>query len=501
MLSNSDPNFLPEAKENEFLPPISRWTTFGGMFILLVLGLAVPVAGVVKYKVTVKGQAVVRPAGELRIVQAATEGQVIEIYVKENQAVKKGDRIATIDDSRLQTKKSQLQTNIRQAKLQLVQINAQINALNSQIRAETDRINRTVASAKAELNGRNREHEDKKIITLSELEEASADVNIAQEELQEGRANLQSAQAELRATVAALGAAKSKRNRYKSVAKAGALSFDQMEEAQLAVKQQEQAVLKQRATLKAQKETLQQLQQSVKAAIARQKRFQAALNPSNAEVAVASERIAQEKASGKANKAVLEKEYQTLIEQRIQIQKELERDESELKQVEKDMSQTTISANTEGIISKLALRNSGQIVRPGEEIAQIVPKFAAKVIKAVVGSEDKGKLKIGQKVQMRVGACPYPDYGTLNGKVKAISADAVAPQSNDAASTDTNNTPKATAPGSFYEVTVKPQTLALGRTKNKCQIQFGMDGRADIITREETVLQFFLRKAKLITDI
>lgn len=500
MLTNSDPNFLPQVQENEFLPPISRWTTFGGMFILLVLGLAVPVAAVVKYKVTVKGQAVVRPAGELRIVQAATEGQVIEIYVKENQAVKKGMRIATLDDSRLETKKNQLQNNIRQSRLQLVQINAQINALNSQIRAETDRINRAIASAKAELKGRSREHEDKKITTVSELEEASANVNIAQEKLQEGRANLQSLQAKLQATQAALGAAKSKRNRYKSVAKAGALSFDQMEEAQLAVKQQEQAVLTQKAAFKAQQENIQQLQQSVKAAIARQKRFQAAVNPSNAEVAVASQRIAQEKASGKANKAVLEKEYQTLIDQRIQIQKQLERDKSELKQVEKDMNQTTITANTEGIISKLNLRNPGQIVRAGEEIAQIVPKFAPKVIKAVVGSEDKGKLKIGQKVQMRVGACPYPDYGTLDGTVKAISPDAVAPQSNNAA-TDTNMTSQAAAPSNLYEVTVVPKTLALGNTKNKCQIQLGMNGRADIITREETVLQFFLRKARLITDL
>ncbi len=500
MLTNSDPNFLPQVQENEFLPPISRWTTFGGMFILLVLGLAVPVAAVVKYKVTVKGQAVIRPAGELRIVQAATEGQVMQIYVKENQAVKKGDRIATIDDSRLQTKKSQLQTNIGQARLQVVQINAQINALNSQIRAETDRINRAIASAKAELKGRSREHEDKKIITVSELEEANANVNIAQEKLHEGRANLQSLQAKLQSVQAALGAAKSKRNRYNSVAKAGALSKDQMEEAQLAVKQQEQAVLTQKAAFKAQQENIQQLQQSLKAAIARQKRFQAAVNPNNAEVAVASQRIAQEKASGKANKAVLEKEYQTLIQQRIETQKQLERDESELKQVEKDMTQTTITANTEGIISKLNLRNPGQIVRPGEEIAQIVPKFAPKVIKAVVGSEDKGKLKIGQKVQMRVGACPYPDYGTLDGTVKAISPDAVAPQSNNAA-TDTNMTSQAAAPSNFYQVTVIPKTLALGNTKNKCQIQFGMNGRADIITREETVLQFFLRKARLITDL
>ena len=186
MITNSKPNFLPPIQTNEFLPPISRWTTFGGMFILVVLGLAIPISAVTKYKVTVKSQGVVRPAGELRIVQAATEGQVIKINVKENQVVKKGDIIATIDDSRLQTKKSQLQTNIGQYKLQLVQINAQINALNNQIIAETDRINRTIASAEAELRGRERIYQDKRITTFSELQEADANVRIAQQELQGG---------------------------------------------------------------------------------------------------------------------------------------------------------------------------------------------------------------------------------------------------------------------------------------------------------------------------
>ena len=501
MVSNSQPNFLPPAQTNEFLPPISRWTTFGGLFILFVLGLAVPVAAVTKYKVTVQGQAVVRPTGELRIVQAATEGQVMEIYVNENQTVKKGDVIATIDDSRLQTKKSQLQTNIDQARLQLVQINAQINALNTQIRAETDRIKRTIASAQAELRGRNRAFLEKKITTVSELQEADANVKMAQEELQEGEAKLKSAQANLRSTEAAWGAAKSKRNRYATVAKEGALSKDQMEEAQLAVKQQEQAVTAQKAVVSAQKQTIERLKHAVGATIARRERAQAALNPSNAEVAVATERIAQEKASGEANKATLDKERQALIKQRIETEKQLERDISELGQIESDLKQTTITATEDGIISKLNLRNPGQTLRSGEEVVQIVPNNAPKVIKASIGSEDKGKIKVGQKVQMRVTACPYPDYGTLNGKVKAISPDAITPQKNSGAFAQANNTPQATAAAAFYEVIIEPKKLVLGHTQKKCYIQLGMNGRADIVTREETVLRFFLRKARLITDL
>ncbi|MCC5661217.1 HlyD family secretion protein [Nostoc sp. XA010] len=501
MVSNT--NFLSPIKTNEFLPPISRWTTWGGMFILCVLGLAVPVAAITKYKVTVQGQAVVRPAGELRIVQAATEGQVMHIYVKENQVIKKGDAIAIIDDSRLQTKKSQLQTSIQQSKLQLVQINAQIDSLNSQIRAETDRISRIISGAQAELSGRRREYRDKNITTVSELQEADANVRIAQEELQTGKAQLKTAQANLHATEAALGVAQSKQNRYESAATQGALSKDQLEEAQLAAKQQEQAVKAQLAAVEAQKETIERLQQAVSAMIARRQRALVAVNPSNAEVSVATERIAQEEAAGLSNKATLEKERQALVQQRIEIEKQFERDTSELKQVEIDLAQTTIAATADGIISQLNLRNPGQSVRAGEEVLQIVPTDAPQVLKAAVGSEDQSKLKIGQNVQMRVSACPYPDYGTLNGTVQTISPDAIAPQNNrpNASMANPTTSPKASAPAAFYEVTIEPETLVLGKEKNLCHIQLGMEGRVDIISREETVLQFFLRKARLITDL
>lgn len=315
MISKSQANFLPLVQDNEFLPPISRWTTFGGLFIVFALSLAVPVAAVVKYKVTVKGQAVVRSAGELPIVQAATEGQVMHIYVKENQTLQKGDIIATIDDSRLQTKKNQMQSNIQQARLQLIQTVPQINAINSQIRAESDRTNRTIASAKAELQGRERDHQDKKITSITELQETEANVKMAQEELYAGQAQLQSALANLHATEAALGAATSKQSRYDSAAKQGALSRDQLEEVQLAVKQQQQAVQAQKATYKAQEKTNERLKQAVNGAIAKRDRAQAALNPSNADVAIATEHIAQEKASGEVNKASLERELQTLLKQ------------------------------------------------------------------------------------------------------------------------------------------------------------------------------------------
>jgi multidrug efflux pump subunit AcrA (membrane-fusion protein) len=490
MPSNS--HLLPTVRENEFLPPISRWTTIGGLVILGVVGAAIAIASVAKYKVTVKAPANFRPAGELRIVQAATEGAIERIFVKGNQSVKKGEVIATIDDSRGQTKKSQLQSNVTKSRLQLVRIDAQINALDNQMIAERDRINRTVAAAKAELSQRSRDRRDRQITSNAEVQEAKASLMQSQQELLKAQAELKSTEANLKSAEASLSAAKSKQHRYESIAKEGAISKDLLEEARLASEQQQQAVEAQKAEVQKQQQAIAQQQQAVKASEAKLQGSQAALNPSTAEVAIASERIAQEQAAGIASLATLDKERENLLQQRIELNKQLANDVRELQQVEIDLKRTAITATADGIVAKLNLRNPGQTVSVGEEIVQLVPRDASLEIKASVPPQERSKLKVGQNVQMRVSACPHPDYGTLKGTVSQISKDTVKPE---------NNNPTANAIDAFYEVTIKPESLSLDRGTKQCSVQLGMEGTAEIISREETVLQFFLRKARLIADL
>ncbi|MBD2355392.1 HlyD family efflux transporter periplasmic adaptor subunit [Tolypothrix sp. FACHB-123] len=493
MVSYLNPNSLPSVQSSEFLPPISRWVTLGSLVLVGGVGGAIALASVIEYKVTVKGQATVRPTGELRLVQAATEGQITNRFVKENQAVKKGDVLATIDDSRLQTQKSQLQSKIQQGQLQLLQIDAQIKALNRQIKAETERKNRAVTSAQAALHRAQRNYRDQQIIAQAEVEEAQANLKGAQQEWYKAQVELRSARANLQSTQAALKAAQTKRDRYQKVVQAGALSLNQLEEVQLEVAQQQQAVEIRRASIEAQQQIIAQQKQTVAALRAKLQRAQAALNPTDAEVAIAQQTIAQESAGGQATLATLNREWEALFQQRIQMRNQLQQDTKELQQVENDLSQTKITVTEDGIISGLNLRNPGQSVRMGEEIAQIVPSNAPLVIKAAVAPEDVSQLETGQQVQMQVSACPYPDYGTLKGVVNHISEDTFKSQKSEALPKVTNS--------SFYEVTILPDTLSLGRSNHQCTIQPGMEGRADIISRRETVLKYMLRRARLITNL
>jgi multidrug efflux pump subunit AcrA (membrane-fusion protein) len=387
----SPANFLPSIGEHDFLPPISRWTKLGGMFIVGAVGIGFIVSAFTPYNVTVKADAKVRPTGELRIVEAETEGRIIDIKVKDNQVVKKREIIAIIDTSRSQTKKKQLKSDIQQAGLQIGRIDAQLQAHHSQILAETEQINRTINAAQAELN-----------------------------------------------------VARAKHTRYKQVASSGAISQNQVEEAELAVKQQEQ-------------------------------------------------NLAAQNAKGQATLASLRREKEALNQQKIEIEKKLRSDRSELEQIESELTQASIKAPVAGTLFQLKIRNPGQTVRPGDRIAQIAPSNNSMAIESLVSAQDISKIKTGQKAQVRISACPYPDYGTLKGSVQNVSPDVMSSENVAAGGTTNASTDR-------YKIMIKPDSLILSQGKKKCKLQVGMEGKADIIASEETVLQFLLRKAKLLAD-
>lgn len=489
MFNDFHADSLPSVENDEFLPPIANWIKIGSLLIVGGVVGAIALSSMIEYRVTVPGQAIVRPRGELRLVQAAMAGQVTNIFVKENQVVKKGDVLATIDDSRLKTQKSQLQSNIQQAQLQLLQIDAQIKALNRQIQAETERKNRVVSSAQAALSRAQRNYRDQQITAKTEVEAAQANLRRTQNQWYQAEVELRSSRANLKFTQGALKVAESKRDRYQKIVEAGALSLERLEEAQLDVAQQKQTVEVRRVNIEAQQRIIAQQQQAVIAEQARLHRAQAALNPIDAEVAIAKETIAQEIASGQVTLATLNRESEALLQQQLQIKNQLQRDTSELQQVEKDLSQTKITVTENGVLSQLSLRNPGQSVRPGEEIAQIVPSNALLVIKTTVSPDDVTKVAKGQEVRMRVSACPYPDYGTLKGVVSHISEDTIK-----------SSTVAHGGASSVYEVTIIPERSFFGRSNHRCHLQLGMQGRADIISRKESVLRFMLRKARLIVD-
>ncbi len=514
-LNEPIPEQLPTVEANEFLPHIGKWINIGGGFLLCIFVAGMSLTSILKYKVTVKAPATIRPIGELRVVESAITGTVEKIGVKNNQVVTEGEVIAYVDDSRLQTQKSQLQNTIQQSKLQLSQIDAQLGEIDAQIAAQKDLIHRTIIAAQAELGGTQRNYQDQQTKALADMTQAKAALTLArvqQDRLQ--REKLLTVTVQEAET--ALTLARVQRDRLQPIVALGAISrnlYEEKEQAVISAKAQleqakanaknlleekDQAVISAEAKLEQAKANaknlLEEKDQALTIAQTNLEKAQTAINPSDATVTVASEQIKQERAKGEATLAALKKERETLLQQRLEFQKQFTSTVKDLQQVENDLNKTIIRAPIAGTVLQLKLRNPDQVVQPSEAIAQIAPLNAPVVIKAEVTAKNIDKVKAGQKVQMQVSACPYPDYGTLKGTVKTVAPDALPTVQNSA----TPNIPQAAV--ATYEVMIEPQTLHVGRGDRQCDLKPGMEGRADIISREETVLHFILRKAKLITD-
>ena len=432
---------------DDLLPPASKWLTWGGISAMVLVILTIPASAIFRYKTVVKAQAVVRPVEELHSIQAAVEGRISEILVEEGQKIEQGEAIATIERSRFQTRSNLLATAIERQELQLALLNAQIASLSSQIMAETERNQAEIAAANSELAGSQRNYKNNNAEAIALVEEF---------------------QAQIQAVKAALDTAEARYSRYQYAASEGIISQERLTEAKLDVERQEQ---------------------EQKVAQAKLRRANASLNPSKAEIKISRQRIEQAKKSGKVAIARFKQEKEALTQQRLETEKKLSQDGLELNQVNKELAKTSIIATATGTIFQLNLRNPQQTVKPGQEIARIIPSDSELEMKAEVPTQDINRLKIGQPVQMRVSACPYPDYGVLKGTVTHIARDT------------NNSTTQKSETQPFYEVAITPKTNIFGRSNYSCTLQLGMQSQADIISRSETVLQFILRKARLIGNV
>lgn len=437
----SDENSVPERlmlmSTEEFLPSIRPWAQWGGWVLIAGFLTGMILLATLQYSVIIDAPVSIRPAGELHLAQAASRGTVKRIEVGENSKVRKGDVIAYLEDSDLQTRRRHSQNDLDLLQRQKTQVAAQIAALEKQIAAEKEQFNRALISTLAEIDFNERRHRDLQLTTGAEMREAQAEYDVTKDEV----------------------------DRYHSLLEDGVVS-------ELQVKQKEAAL-----------------------AVIGSKLDQAriSLDPSDAEIKMLREKYAEKNAEGRVAMAKSKNMLEQLIAQKIEVASKIAGVGNSLQQIERDLRKKIIRTPSDGIIQSLNLHNIGQVVDAGETLAVIAPAAAKLRVKAQVAPEDVAEIAIGQLTHVRISACPYPDYGTLAGVVEKISPDVENFQNGKQSGMMQNGRSGEL----FYMVTIVPKQLILDAYGRRCSVQLGMQGLAEIVTRRETALQFLLRKAKL----
>ena len=89
------------------------------------------------------------------------------------------------------------------------------------------------------------------------------------------------------------------------------------------------------------------------------------------------------------------------------------------------VNRTDIIAPTNGIINRILVTTIGGVVKPGMPIVELVPLDDTLLIEAEIQPSDIAFLRPGQPARVKLTAYDYSRFGSLDGHVENISADAI----------------------------------------------------------------------------
>jgi hemolysin D len=142
---------------------------------------------------------------------------------------------------------------------------------------------------------------------------------------------------------------------------------------------------------------------------------QAALREAAAAVALAGERIEQATLSAWRDQAADLVDVETRAASLAE----------DLGKAEQRLAALSLSAPEDGTVHELALHTVGGVVEAAQPLMKLVPAGATLEVEATVLNRDVGFLEIGQEVQVKLDTFAFTKYGSVTGRVMAVSSDAV----------------------------------------------------------------------------
>lgn len=145
--------------------------------------------------------------------------------------------------------------------------------------------------------------------------------------------------------------------------------------------------------------------------------------------------------------------------------------------LEERVSRTVIRAPMKGIVSRLNFHTSGAVVNTGDVMLELVPTGEALIVATRIVPQDISRIRLADDVRIRLSAYDSTRYGTVDGRVIRISADAVVDP--------------ALPGGSHYLVDVAIEgELVLPETGLPVSLLPGMTATVDVLSGKRSVLAY-----------
>jgi adhesin transport system membrane fusion protein len=145
------------------------------------------------------------------------------------------------------------------------------------------------------------------------------------------------------------------------------------------------------------------------------------------------------------------------------------------------LDQVDIHAQVKGVVKNVRITTKGGVVRPAEEIMQLVPMDEELLIEIKIRPSDVAFLRPGLPASVKLDAYDFAIYGALNGELTYISPDTLTEEG-------------AREPVKYYRGIVRTSGSKLRNPRSeKVEIIPGMTASAEIKTGQRTVMQYLLK--------
>jgi hemolysin D len=169
---------------------------------------------------------------------------------------------------------------------------------------------------------------------------------------------------------------------------------------------------------------------------------------------------------------------------------------ADLSKAEQRLKLQELTAPVAGIVQQLAVHTLGGVVSPAQTLMVIVPSDSPLEVEAMISNRDIGFVHAGDDVEIKVDTFDFTRYGLLHGKVRTISSDSIARETNDKQNDKVAGSPEATSEPAGQQLTyaarisVNSQEI---RVEDKAvRLSPGMAVTAEIKTGSRRIIGYLL---------
>jgi adhesin transport system membrane fusion protein len=160
-----------------------------------------------------------------------------------------------------------------------------------------------------------------------------------------------------------------------------------------------------------------------------------------------------------------------------EVSAELERIKTQQIEFTDKVNRTMVKSPVDGIVQKLYVNTVGGVVKPGQDLIEIVPTNKKLYLEIKIKPSDIAFIHPGAEAMVKISAYDFAIHGGLKGKVVDISPDTI---------TDKKE-------NTFYLIHIETKKNYLGSKEHPLKIIPGMTVTSNIVTGKKTVMQYILK--------